>query len=225
MIQRFLLALIVVTLSAASSAADYSISVLEEAAPADELAPEIAKQLSPTGFKVMRSETSTLCHIWLCKQWNVADGFKPTAELQYPFQQGQLVGVIQYKRRGEDFREQDVNRGVYTLRYALQPTDGNHEGTSATRDFLLVVKAEDDKSPEPMDVEKLFAASKEAAESSHPGLLAMKSPSPEAKTEKPLIREQAEDEWWIISITGAAAVGDKASPLTMDVVIMGHADE
>lgn len=206
-------------------AADYSVEKLDEAAPADEVAGEIAALLSPTGVAVKRSETSTLCRIWLCKQWPAAADFKPTAEVQFPFTPGQLIGVVQYKRRGEDFREHDLNRGVYTLRYAQQPVDGNHEGTSPTRDFLLVVKADADRSPKVMDTEKLYAVSAEAAESSHPGLLLMKKVPADADAAQPTIRHDEDDDWWIIRIVGQASAGGKTMPLAIDLVVVGHADE
>lgn len=221
---RFFFALLLAIITAAPCAADHTIGVLEEGPPADDLAAEIAKQLSETGYKVMRSEKSTLCHIWLAKAWKVPADFTATPEVLYPFQPGQLIGVVQYKRRGEDFREQDINSGVYTLRYAQQPVDGNHVGTSMTRDFLLVMKAEHDKSAEPLDPKKLFAASAVAAESSHPGLLAMQKVQGEAAIDKPTIRE-TDDEWQIIGIAGTAQSGDKTSPLRMELVIVGHADE
>ncbi len=172
----------------------------------------------------MRSEKSTLCYIWLAKTWKVPADFKATPEVLYPFQPGELIGVIQYKRRGEDFREQDINSGVYTLRYAQQPVDGNHVGTSKTRDFLLLMRAEDDKSADVLDTKKLFAASAVAAESSHPGLLAMQKVQGEAASDKPTIRAGG-NEWQIIGVAGTAQTGDKTSPLPIELVIVGHADE
>lgn len=210
--------------SAPLIAADYAVEAIEEAPPTDELAAGIAEQLSETGFTVKRSETSTLCNIWFCKEWKVASDFEATDELLYPFTPGQLIGVIQYKRRGGDFRDQDINRGVYTLRYAQQPVDGNHEGTSPTRDFLLVVTAERDKSPEVMDVRKLYTASAEAAESSHPGLLLMQAVPADADVSSPSIRT-SDDEWSIVRLWGTAVGGEKPKKLAMDLVVVGHADE
>ena len=213
-----------ICICAAVRADDYMIEELKEAAPADELSEEIAAQLSAAGFAIKRSQTSTLCNLWLCKQWEVAANFEPTDEVLYPFQPGDLIGVVEYKRRGEDFREQDINRGVYTLRYAQQPVDGNHEGTSATRDFLLVVNAQKDQSPARMEIQELFTASAEAAESSHPGLLLMPKVPADAKVTKPSIREN-DDEWWIIRVAGAATADGKPKPLAFDLVVVGHADE
>ena len=221
---RILASLIFVASFASIATADFSVQVLKESPPTDELAEEIAAQLASTGFTVKRSETSTLCNIWFCKSWNVPADFKATSEVLYPFQPGQLVGVIEYKRRGEDFREQDINRGVYTLRYAQQPIDGNHEGTSPTRDFLLVVNAEKDKSAAVMDVRKLYTASAEAAESSHPGLLLMQAVPADAEASAPSIRS-TDDEWEIVRLAGEAVAGDAKRALVMDLVVVGHADE
>ena len=222
---RPLAVLLMVLLSAVSlQAADYSIEVLKEGPPADALAKEIAAEISDTGYAIKRSETSTLCNIWFCKQWNVDPDFEPTLSVLYPFEPGQLIGVIEYKRRGEDFRAQDLDRGVYTLRYALQPVDGNHVGTSATRDFLLVVTAENDTSPKAMDIRELYTASAEAAESSHPGLLLMQHVPDDADTSKPSIK-QNDDEWWTARLIGAAGKDGKTKPLAIDLVVEGHADE
>ena len=210
--------------SAPLFAADLAVVELAESPPADELAEEIAAQISGEGFSVKRSETSTLCNIWFCKEWKIAEDFKTSDEVLYPFTPGQLIGVIEYKRRGGDFRDQDINRGVYTLRYAQQPIDGNHEGTSATRDFLLVVSAEQDKSAAAMDIEKLYAASAEAAESSHPGLLLMQAVPADADVSKPSIRTN-DEEWSIVRISGVTNAGGQSKELPMDLVVEGHADE
>ena len=216
--------LLVLLCTVSIKAADYTIEVLKEGPPADELAKEIADEIADTGYAVKRSETSTLCNIWFCKEWKAAADFKPSAAVLYPFTPGQLIGVVEYKRRGEDFREQDLNRGVYTLRYALQPVDGNHVGTSATRDFLLVVTAENDKSPEAMDIRELYTASSEAAESSHPGLLLMQEVPADADTSKPSIK-QNDDEWWIARLIGQVSADGKTKSLAIDLVVEGHADE
>ncbi|MCA9269951.1 MAG: hypothetical protein KDA41_15830, partial [Planctomycetales bacterium] len=176
--------------AATATAEAYRVKPLDEPAPSDDVAPAIAAQLAPAGVAVMRSETSTLCNIWLCKEWPVAAGFKPSAEVLYPFASGQLIGVLQLKRSSGDFRDQDIGRGVYTLRYAQQPVDGNHVGTSKTRDFLLLVSAEEDRAAEPLDLEKMIAASKEAAESSHPAMLALQAIAGDVD-KTPAIRENA----------------------------------
>lgn len=218
------LTLWIAMLAGVATAQDYSIAPLDEPAPADELAAEVAQQLSLTGFVVKRGEKTTVCSIWLCKSWPAKADFKPTAELLYPFTPGELLGVVHYARRGGDFRDQQIDRGIYTLRYAQQPVDGNHVGTSPTRDFVLLLKAEDDQSPAPIDVKKLYEESAKAAESTHPCLLLMPRVEGDA-TEKPTLLTNEEKEWVTIRLPGTAKVGDKDTARAIEIVVVGHADE
>lgn len=207
-----------------AQADDYSLKATEEGPPSEELAKDIAALISGNGFSVVRGESRTVCELWFCKQWEVGPELKPPSGLLYPFRQGQLIGVLKFSRRGSDFRDQDIDSGVYTLRYALQPIDGNHVGTSPTRDFLCMVRAEDDKSAKDMEVKELMYSSADAAQSNHPGMLCLQRPPEEAKPMAKL-KHDADQDWWLLQFTGTAKSADKTVPLPVSVVVVGHADE
>jgi hypothetical protein len=208
----------------ASGAADeHRVDVLAEAPPADALSVEIIAQLSPTGVKVT-SGARTVCEIWLCKEWPAKANFQPTNDVLYPFEPGHLIGALRFRGRANDFRDQQISRGVYTLRYAQQPVDGNHVGTSPTRDFLLLSKAAEDTSPEPLDVEQLTSGSAEAAGTSHPALLSLQRPQGEGNA-APTIRHNDESDWWIVRLTGQAKTGQETRTLPLELVVVGHAAE
>ena len=215
----------VLLLASFASAAKHRVEPLKEKPPGDLLSAEIAEQLSTTGVKVIRGTKRTVCEIWLCQEWSAKDSFKATKEVVYPFEPGQLVGVIRYARKGRDFRNQGIPKGVYTLRYAQQPVDGNHVGTSATRDFLLLVSSETDKSKAPMDAKKLGELSAETIGSQHPGLLSMQKPSGQAPQGEPNLRHVEETDWWVLRIQGKAKAGTKVQALPIGLVVVGHADE
>ena len=211
-------------LSCFASAAEHRVEVLKQPAPADAISKEIAARLSPTGIRVVRGTNRTVCQIWLCKDWTVKPGFKPSGEVLYPFTPGQLIGVMQLTRKGSDFRDQDIAKGVYTLRYGQQPVDGNHEGTSPTRDFLTLVNAEKDTSAKPMEIKALLEASAEAAGSSHPALFGMQKVKITDKA-RPTIRHQERHDWWIVTLAGKAVASGKTSGLSIDLVVAGVAPE
>lgn len=204
------------------TAAEHRVEVLKEAPPADELSKEVAEQLGTRGIRVIRGTSRTVCDLWFCESWEVSE--KPSAGLLYPFQPGQLIGVARYPRDGSDFRDQDINEGVYTLRYALQPVDGAHIGTSPTRDFLLLVKAEDDKSAAPMEYEDLVIKSSEAAESTHPAMLSLQRIT-DKKAKTPSISHNEDHDWWIVRGQGTAIVDKKKSALPFKLVVVGVAAE
>ncbi len=221
MIRTTLLAGAVLLLAVSSSpAAKHRAEVLAEAAPADAISKEIAPLLQPTGIRVIRGTSRKICDIWLCKQWKVKS-FKLGNDLNYPFTPGQLIGVVRFHRKGRDFRAQDIAKGVYTLRYAQQPVDGAHVGTSPTRDFVLMIQTSRDKSGAPLQFEKLTQDSAEAAGTNHPCILSLQKAGEKA----PLIRNNSELDWWIVRTQSDALQGKEAKKLPLELVVVGHAPE
>lgn len=216
------LSIVLLLLSPAADAADYQVEVLNEAPPADELSDEVSALLAKTGVRVLRGAGTKYCDIWLCREWPVVPDFQPSPTVLYPFSPGQLLGVVRFARKGSDFRDQDISRGVYTLRYGLQPVDGAHVGTSPTRDFLLLLKADSDQSAAAPSVRDLNRLSAAAAESSHPLMLAMQRVG--EASGYPGIRHQTEADWWILQVEGAAKT-DAVTPLPLEFVVFGRAAE
>jgi hypothetical protein len=213
----FLAALVVVVAAATLRAADYHVEPIKE--PAPDVSADIAAQLSPTGFKVLEGAKKTICEIWPAKTWSVKADFQPSDTVLYPIEPGSLVGVLRFPRKGADFRGQDIAAGVYTLRYADQPVDGNHVGTFATRDFLLLVPAANDETSAPIAEKDLFTASAKSAESSHPAI------KPLVKSESATpgeLRHLEEQDWWTLAVGGQDAKGMKR---TLEVIVVGKAAE
>jgi hypothetical protein len=202
-------------------AQQYSVEPSEGPAPADVASAEIIAQLAPRGYRVTQDSGRSIWDFWPAKEWSVEAGFVGTAARQHPLAPGELIGLVVLPRRGADFRDQTLSRGAYTLRYALQPVDGNHVGTSPTQDFLLYVKAEDDPTPAAMSAEQLIEASAKAAGSSHPAMLCLQKLNDDAPA--PAIRWLEEQQWAVLRITNPAQ--GEAAPVTLDLVIVGHAAE
>jgi hypothetical protein len=211
--------------SVSAIAADYRVAPLKEGPPKDELPADLASQLSSTGIRVVRGVNTPYCDIWLCRELEVAADAKLPPMVHFPFRQGQFMGVVRYERSGADFRDQKIAKGIYTLRFALQPTDGAHEGVFPTRDFLLLVRPEKDKSPADIkDFEALSKLSEEAVESSHPGFLCLKQPVGQAK--EPLsIRHDADADWWIVRFSVKTKAGGVVKDTELELVVSGHAKE
>jgi hypothetical protein len=203
-------------------AVDHRIEKLEEGAPADAVGGEIASLLSDSGFKVIRGASRTVCEFWLRKETPAAAA--ASSGVNYPFQEGELIGVIRFSRSGSDFRDQDIAEGVYTMRYGLQPVDGAHVGTFPTRDFLLLSKAEEDQSPAPADIKALTEKSAAAAETNHPAILALVKLDEKAES-YPSITANEEKEWAIARLEVATKAGDQAQKVPLDLIVAGHAEE
>ena len=66
-----------------------------------------------------------------------------------------MLGALRFPGEGHDYRDQTIAKGVYTLRYGLQPVNGDHLGVSTYRDYALLVPAAKDSGVKDLAVKKL----------------------------------------------------------------------
>lgn len=185
----------------------------------------IAASLAKEGYEVS-GDDGTVCRVWFVDNVGIQADFSPTLSVKYPFKPGQLVGVLQLGEDSgfTDFRGAEMEAGSYTLRYARQPQDGNHIGTSDTADFLLALPAKKDASTEPMtNPDELNQKSAEASESAHPAIISMLPV--EKAGEKPTLTHNEDRDFWILTVSVAAKAKDKTKKLPVRFVVLGHSDE
>jgi hypothetical protein len=203
-----------------TSAAAQSYKVESAPAPApDSLAASVRDTLSQNTLRVT-GPAGALCEIWLRKSLPAAAA--PNTGLGIAFGQiaeGTLVGAIRFEARAGDYRQQAIQPGVYTLRYMLQPVDGNHLGLSCCRDYLLAVPAALDSSPADIGTKNLLALSRKASGTGHPSIWSLMPPdAPPASL--PKIIHQEDGNLWVVFFQAPLA-----SPVAMGLVIVGHAPE
>lgn len=201
---------------------EYQAEKLDTPVAVGAVSPEIAALLAPSGFKVSKGG-QVLCEIWLAKEWPLAADAKTSPEILYPLTLGQLIGVARYPRKAADFRDQEIPAGTYVIRYAQQPVDGAHVGTSPTRDFFALLPAAKDREPKTLDYKTLTATSKETTGTAHPAILSLQKPGEDGG---PLsIREIADKEWTIVRFVGKTKQGAATSDLPVELVVVGKAAE
>lgn len=206
-----------------ATADEYRVETISEPAPTEDVDAAIHGKLSKTGLRVIKGESRTICELWLVDSPPVIAGFEGTPVRLYPFEAGDLIGVVHLPRRGSDFRDQDLSSGVYTLRYGLQPIDGNHVGTSPTRDFLLLVSASEDSNPDRMDEDRLVELSAAAAGSQHPAMWCLQKMDDDASPAT--IREVPGRDWWALRLEVAGGSSADSGKVPMDLVVVGVAAE
>jgi hypothetical protein len=208
-------------ISSVAAGQEYSAEAIASAPAAEGASEEILQRIADQGVRVQRG-SRTVCEIWFCKQLPIDSGFEPSETQLYPFQPGQLIGMLYFPRRGAEFRDQAISSGWYTLRFGLQPVDGNHVGTSPTRDFLLLVDVDQDELADNWKDEDLNTASAEAAGSSHPAMLCLQRPAEGGQLS---LRHDEANDWWILHTAVQGMVGDQLQEIPLDLVVAGHAAE
>ncbi|MDA7977668.1 MAG: hypothetical protein MPJ50_02725 [Pirellulales bacterium] len=220
----FSFAFVLPLVAAAPTLAEVKVSKSDAALPADALSEAVAARMQKTGYKVTDGE-KTICEFWLCETWTAVPGFQPTATVLYPLEPGTLVGVIRLPSSGgSDFRQQELQAGVYTLRYGHQPQDGNHVGTSETLDFLLLSNATEDQAAAAVDAETLIQQSAMAAGSTHPAMMALR-PAVTKLDKLPVMQRDEVHDWTSVRVAGVCVAGDKKSDQQLEFVVVGFADE
>lgn len=195
------------------------------APPPEELAPAVRATLAPEGVRVTGPD-GTLCEIWLRQPIPVATGVGMKLGIAYPaLMEGTLVGAIRFPSDVQDYRRQTVTAGVYTLRYGLNPVDGNHMGVAPQRDFLLPIPAQEDTGIESLTYEELVEGSRAATGTRHPSVWSLMTPEDNPASLPALIHWEDESLWLLYLNATVQPEGGAASELLLALVVTGHAAE
>ena len=145
-----------------------SATPLTDKPPAD-LAAGVASRLAPAAKVTTGAAT---LDIWLVEKLErTADGPGWTS-----VESGTLVGAVRVSGEFKEIRGKAVKPGVYTLRYGLQPQNGDHLGISTFRDFVLLSPAALDRDPKVLGFDGVVSLSKEVIGTAHPASLSLDPP-------------------------------------------------
>jgi hypothetical protein len=220
---RFLVVLALGMASTAAAQDSYKLEKLDDAPPA-ELAPAIKETLEAGGHRVLDGQGEPLVDVWLRKA-TPASGAPagPKGAILYPvLTEGELIGAVKYAAEGYDYRDQIIVPGVYTLRYGLQPVNGDHLGVSVNRDYVLLVPAARDADAADLDRKKLEKQSAEAVGTTHPGVLILLA-APEKAPEGPTMVHNEELNTWgaVLSLPLRVEGQADAVPLPFQLTVVG----
>jgi len=192
-----------------ASAASHSIKVVDEAAPM-EVAEAIRTLLSDKCVQLLDPKGELLAEVWFRKAWPAkATEAQIKNGLTYAeIPETTLVGALRVVKQWTDYRKQKIKPGVYTLRIAHQPMDGDHMGTAPYSDFCLTLPADSDKKPDTMEVKTLHEISAKST-NNHPGVFLL-FPGKEAAAEPKLVNK-GEGHWVLMIKQEVTAEGKKAT--------------
>ena len=217
-----LLAIFLLLLPSRVAAAEYKLE--KGGAPPDELAPVVREALAGEGLRIVGPE-GALCEVWFRKLVPMRAGAAQELGIAYPqFAEGTLLGAVRFLTETKDYRRQGVKPGMYTLRYALHPVDGNHLGVAPQRDFLLLVPAAADASPANITYNNLLALSRKASGTNHPSVWSLEPAAGE--TAEPKLWHKEEEDHWVLEFPARMqAEGGAAQTRTLGLVVVGSAPE
>jgi hypothetical protein len=185
------------------------------------LAPPIVAKLAKSGARVVVGK-ATLDFWWVEALPMKAGPGDSAASPWTGVEEGTLVGALNVGTDFRDIRNRVVKAGLYTLRYGIQPDNGDHLGVSPFRDFLLISPAAIDTDPAPRGHDGTIELSKEAIGGSHPGVLSIDPPL--AKQGLFQIHKTQLDHQAIIMEVPVTREGKPGGTLRFGVVLIGKID-
>ncbi|HWB83430.1 MAG TPA: hypothetical protein VG675_04775 [Bryobacteraceae bacterium] len=197
-------------LTATTAFAQYKMEPISTAPP--NLPAAYASLVQSQGYRITGPD-GPWCDIWFRK--TIPTGPKSDQpSVAFPtIQQGTFLGILQFPGKGADRRGQTINAGVYTLRYSLNPVNGDHGGIAPQRDFALMTPIANDTDPNAMPTfEALVAMSTKASNSPHPAVLELEPP---LGTTFPAFAKEGDHDWPL-----SVKIGD----LAISIILAGQVE-
>jgi hypothetical protein len=204
----------------------YKIELLKDAPPPG-VSAAIRAELNPQGYRLLNEQGKSYADFWLRKA--IPASGKPAGAkgvIQFPIlAEGELLGALHFPGEGHDYRDQAIARGTYTLRYGLQPVNGDHLGVSLYRDYMLLLPSSKDNGVADLSRKKLQDESAEAAGTSHPSVLMLLGAPESAATAAPsVVHDAAKNTWGVVIPLKLAVKGSAAAEtLYVQLVLVGAA--
>jgi hypothetical protein len=225
--RSFFVVLLSLTWATAGFAQDsIKVTELKQSAP-ESISTAVRSSLFAQGYRIQDDQGRTLMDLWLRKETPSSEKpAGPKGAIQFPFlADGELVGVLQFATEGHDYRDQPIAKGIYTMRYGLQPVNGDHLGVSTYRDYSLLLPASKDQTLAPPKRKQLEDRSAETAGTSHPAIFLLLQAPPGASKSGPAVIRDAEKNTSSVVLPFSLKVKNEGDPLSYPVrlVVIGAA--
>ncbi|MBI3875815.1 MAG: hypothetical protein HY300_07630 [Verrucomicrobia bacterium] len=214
-------ALALVFITTQSIAGELSTTVTKKEPPAA-LDASIRKLLSPQAVQVLEDGKPVL-EFWFCSE--VAASAKPesVAKALDALKPVTLAGAVAVSgKQQRTYRDTDLAEGVYTMRFSLQPQDGDHLGSADYPYFLALIPAKLDTKPDSFaNYTAMVKASGKETSSGHPIVFSLR-PTSDGEAPK-LLEPAAEHKSVRVKLNAKPAGGDATVPLVFEIVVKGKA--
>jgi len=212
-VRSFLAPLLLLVSAYAVAAADKYAIRREAAEPPTELNEGIRKLLPKDREIVKDAAGTTVAEFWFRSAWpgnasaqQIKNGitFQEVTETC-------VLGAVKFASPFIDYRKQEIAAGVYTLRLAYQPENGDHKDSTPHTKFALLVPAEKDRKPDEMEPKALYKLSFASTGGEHPGVMLLYPGN--GKSKEPKMQDRGSGVWTlnrpcqVLSPDGTAAFG------------------
>jgi hypothetical protein len=201
----------------AARSADLDVRVANKALP-NEIGPDIAALLQPQALQVMQGDKPVF-EVWLAKEVPLQSKPASPSKALDAVKQAAILGAVAIPGTRRDYRDDEVTAGIYTMRFALQPQDGNHSGSAEFPYFGVLVPAKLDTKPDAIkDYKELMKASSKETSTDHPMVISLR---PVASVEGPPVKLTAPASEHKAVRVKVPAKGPETKEIAFEIVVEG----
>src|SRR5438132_10557866 len=202
----------------ASTAADLAVKVADKEPP-KELDASIRSKLQTKAVQ-LRDGEKPVYEFWFSAELPLQSKPASVGKALDAVKQPTLLGAVAVSRDQRDYRDDELRAGVYTMRFAVQPQDGNHLGTSEFNYFAVLTPAKiDNKLDSISEYKALVKASSKETSTDHPVILSLRPVSSESG-DVPQLNTPAPDHK-SVRVKVQAKAGDERVSITFEIVYEG----
>ena len=199
----------------------YSLKTMDKSPAPKELQEPIRKLLAERSVQLVNAKGDLLAEIWLRKDVpaKATDAQVKNGLTYREVPETTLFGAIRFPNGITDYRKQKIPAGVYTLRLANQPQDGDHMGTAPYSEFVLLSPAAEDKSADALETKALYELSAKST-GAHPAVWLL---FPGAKdVAEPKLTDKG-DGHQVLFFKQDVSAGDKKASIGVGLTLVGAA--
>jgi hypothetical protein len=200
------------------SAADLTVKVADKEPP-KELDASIRAKLQSKAIQLFNGG-KPVYEFWFDAEVPLQAKPSSAAKSLEAIKQATLIGAVFVAADQRDYRDDSLSAGIYTMRFALQPQDGNHLGTAEFLYFAVLTPARIDTKLDGIgDYKALVKASSKETSTDHPLILSLR-PAASDDAEPPKLNTPAPDHK-SVRVKVPAKAGEDKTAIVFEVVYEG----
>jgi hypothetical protein len=202
-----------------AAGAEFTLKVAADKAPPKELEAAIASKLQRQAVQLLDGDRPVY-EFWFAGDLPLTDKPASAAKALDVLKPATLLGAVAVPKALRDYRDDELAAGVYTMRFALQPQDGNHLGSAEFLYFAVLVPAKLDPKPDGIaDYKALVKASSKETATDHPVILSLR-PAASSDGQLPKLNDPA-PEHKSVRVKVPAKFGEEKTDALFEVVYEG----
>jgi len=202
-------------------AADPSIKV-DKAEPPKEVPEAVRKLLGEERIQFSDDKGKLQAELWFRKEVpaKATDAQIKNGLTFQEIAQTTVLGVVKLHEPSTDYKKQPIKAGLFTMRLAYQPSDGDHMGTAPYSEFVILVPVGFDKGEETLKAEEMHKLGTRASGTGHPAVWLL-FPVASADLNKPPVLQKKNGDHWVLTVTLPVNVAGKKAVIGVGVTLIG----